>query len=542
MLMFLLILFSVLTTGMLVAVSYKMLQLFQLSSYRVGRVWDSLKQTRFEVIARYFALAFLSFIGMLVYLACFGRSYGDLGILPYFGIVFFFGLGAVFMVFTIKEKQKTPLVITGRIIRQFVILSILLLPLTALLIFVTVYPGFIISVTVSYSLLAWLYILVPFLCFLSHFIAMPFERVSGTKYEKKAVRIIEVNSNMIRIAITGSYGKTTAKNILTAILEKKYKVCSTPESYNTPAGISKTANYVLPDDAEIFIAEMGAKQKGDIEKLAKMVRPNYGIITNIGTQHLKSFGSEQNIADTKFELMENLESDGVAVFNGDDNNSVKLYNKCTVANKLITGSREIENITTGYSFPSTSISGTKFNVKIHGRLIGVETKLLGKYVPSVICQCIAVAEHLGVSADDIVSAISELKPVKHRLQIIGEHEETTIIDDSYNSNPVGAESALTLLRDCILSTRIIITPGFVEMGHLQKEANYKLGILIAKCTDMAILNSDNAQDIKDGCLAGGMNEDKIFITENLDESLDKALLVEGKKTILFENDLPDNMR
>ena len=120
------------------------------------------------------------------------------------------------------------------------------------------------------------------------------------------------------IGITGSYGKTSSKNILNDILSVKYYVLPTPKNFNTPVWLTITINNYLDKFNDYFIAEMGAFKKGEIKYLCDYVKPTYGILTKVGTAHLESFGSQQNIQEGKFELIESLPSDGIGVLNGDD--------------------------------------------------------------------------------------------------------------------------------------------------------------------------------------------------------------------------------
>ena len=157
----------------------------------------------------------------------------------------------------------------------------------------------------------------------------------------------------------------------------------------------------------------------------------------------------------------------------------------------------------------------------------------------MVSLCAAVALKLGVSLGKIVSAVEKLQPVEHRLQLI-QNGDVTVIDDAYNSNTEGAKNALEVLK-AFDGTRIVITPGLVEMGDGEEEANKVLGGEVFGCADYAFFVGSRAAALKSGALNAGMSEEKIEVCSSLDEAVKKSSEIAGKKTILFENDLPDNL-
>ena len=519
--------FSAAGAVLLTLCGYKIFQIYQLSSYRTKGVFNWFKATRFDYMARYFALAFLSFMGMFVYIGCFGkREY-----IEYIGAVVFILFAVVFITVTAKERKKTPLKFTPRVIRCTVLDLILNFAIMyGFLRLGRLFPP-------SYAFTALAMFLVPFVVSLSHIIMLPFEKMNNAGYKRRAEKVLAAHPHLIKIGITGSYGKTSAKNILAKMLEKKYKVAYSPLSYNTPMGLSRVINNDLRPTDEVFIAEMGARNVGDIKELALMIKPNYGLITSVGNQHLETFGSIENIVNTKYELIENLAPNGLAVFNGDGEEVVKMFERCGISKRLV-GREGQEGASAYYSDVELSARGTEFNAVIDGRNIKITTKLLGKHIPALMLSCAVVAYSLGVSLDDIASACSEVEPVPHRLQLI-DRGETVVIDDAYNANVKGSKNALEILGK-FDGTKIIITPGLVELGVTESAANEELGRAIAENADFAILVGARADAIKKGALSGGMNEEKIFVFKSLDEGVEKLKEVSGKKVVLFENDLPDN--
>ena len=277
-------------------------------------------------------------------------------------------------------------------------------------------------------------------------------------------------------------------------------------------GLSKTILEYL-DDHNILIAEMGARHKGDIKILAKMVEPDYGIITTIGPQHLETFKSLETIEDTKFELAENLKQDGVMIFNGDSNSTKKLYDRFDGKKYLVCDKN-------GFSYAEDieiNSRGSKFKLYIDGKQFDIETELLGKCNIDNIVTASTVAYLLEVPREDIENAVKELQPTKHRLEII-KNNACTVIDDSYNSNIIGCKEALDTLN-MFKGKKIVITPGMVELGNEQSEINFKFGGMIADVADyIIIMNNVNKNEILSGAIAHNFKKENIFSSNNCDNS------------------------
>lgn len=427
--------------------------------------------------------------------------------------------------------DKNRLVFTKRIIRFYVLLFLI----GTTLFFLNYY--FVVNAFLVLLNTATIFLLLPLFILIAHYILLPIENLIKKVYILKSKRKIAKNKNLIKIAITGSYGKTSTKNILTAMLEKEYKVCATPKNYNTEMGLCKTILNNL-DDHDILVAEFGARRQGDIEFLTKMINPCYAILTTIGKQHIETFKTLKNIEDTKNELPLNMRDDGVVVFNGDSLSTLKLYEKCKLQ-KFLTcnekGYAHAENI-------SITENGSEFDLVVDGRKIHAKTKLLGRCNINNIVTASALANILGISDNDIASAIRDLVPTPHRLELI-KNSYCTIIDDAYNSNLVGAKEALEVLSK-FGGRKIVVTPGFVEMGSEQSQANFQLGAMIADVADyLIIMNSVNKNEILSGAISHNFNRKHIHFAEtrNRQKEILKLLTCENC-AVLFENDLPDNYK
>ena len=222
---------------------------------------------------------------------------------------------AVLAVLDLRAPAKKPLVFTRRVRRLYGFIVLLCLAGSALLSLISLPP----------------YLLYAGNCYIvmgAAALAQPLEnRINGQFFER-ARKKLESRPDLIKIGITGSYGKTSTKFVLRDILSQKYRVLATPASFNTPMGLSRVINEQLKGEHQIFIAEMGARHVGDIKELCELVHPKYGLLTSVGPQHLETFGSIENIAGTKYELIEALPKDGIAFFSSDGSYVDRLFAKC----------------------------------------------------------------------------------------------------------------------------------------------------------------------------------------------------------------------
>ena len=503
--------------------SIPMFKVLQLCGYKARGVAAWWKGTSFDVIVRYASLMLFGFITMLVFVA----SFSSFEYVRYCGVAFYCVFAVLFVIFGGKGSNKIKF--TGRVLRLMAVDMVLVLGLGALVAYATYYSVYCQTVTAALAILA------PFVAICANFITYPFEKLNNKRYVKRAKRRLESASPIV-IGITGSYGKTTAKNMLHAMLEGKYSVLATPGSFNTPMGICLTVNNNELKE-EVFIAEMGARYRGDIKELCDIVSPKYGIITAIGDMHIQTLGSRDGVADTKFELGAALPKDGVLVLNGYNDDCAALWNRGTACEKLVAGK---DGVT--YDNIKFDADGTSFDMRMNGEVYHVTTKLLGAHIPQLVCTCATLALKLGVDEKAIVNAVQDMQPVEHRLQLIDTGSAAvTVIDDAYNSNPVGAKNALDVLA-LFVGKKVIITPGFVELGGIEKKCNTELGAQIAAVCDVAYLVGSRGGDIKKGAVRAGMSEEKISLFSSRTEAVDALKNIDGEKTVLFENDLPDNIK
>lgn len=455
---------------------------------------------------------------------------------PYIFIIIVIFITYIFIEEREKESTKLPLKYTARVKRIIVTNTILYL-----------IPCLIMKLNLSEDKLSLYYLILGILSYFNHFIILlvnfinrPVEKLVGIHFEKKAKDKLASMTNMDVIGITGSYGKTSTKNVLYDILDIKYNVFKTPANYNTPFGLMITINNFLDIYNDYFIAEMGACKRGDIKELCNLVHPKYGILTRVGLAHLETFGSEENIQKTKFELIESLPSDGIGILNGDDEKQLnyKIENDCQI--KWI----GIDNHKVDcYAFDlELSYKGTKFKVKFKGdkEEYSFETKLLGRNNIYNILAGITLGKELGISIKDLQKSVKRVKPVEHRLSMT-KYYDINIIDDAYNSNPMGCKMALEVLH-MMPGKRIVVTPGMIEVGTKEVEVNKEFGREIASSADEVILiGEEKTQPIYEGLIEQKYPKEKIHILNDVMNAFPLMLKLKEKDTyVLLENDLPDS--
>ncbi len=401
----------------------------------------------------------------------------------------------------------------------------------------------------------------PYLILLSNFINKPVEKGINQHYINDAKRILNDVSPVV-IGVTGSYGKTSVKYFLKTLLEEKYDVLITPESYNTPMGVVRTIREQMKKTNQIFVCEMGARHVGDIKEICDIVHPKHGIITAVGPQHLETFFNIENIKKTKFELADALPDDGMLFLNGDSENIVDFVNENKekygkaffyhvvnneaddhAADDTEKASAEIISNSYKASDISLSASGTSFTVTSpSGETEHFEMRLVGGYNLTDVLGAISVANQMGISLHDLTVPVRRLRPVEHRMQLIDKGGNVSIIDDAYNSNPAGSKAAVETLS-MFDGMHILITPGMVELGHKEYEYNKAFGTYAAaNCDYVLLVGERHTKPIKEGLEDAGFPSERIHVFDKLEMAVNFAYRIstEKHKFILLENDLPDN--
>ncbi|MBR4099709.1 MAG: UDP-N-acetylmuramoyl-tripeptide--D-alanyl-D-alanine ligase [Clostridia bacterium] len=437
---------------------------------------------------------------------------------------------------TAIKLQKTSvkgLVFTDRIKRLYLAAALVLVLLIAVYAFLP--KGVIGRIAVVICLL--LAYITPVFTFALWGITLPIEKRISQYYIDDAKKILATRPDLTVIGVTGSYGKTTTKFILTRILSEKFNVVCTPHSFNTPMGIVKTIRTMLKPQTEIFVCEMGAKEVGNIKEDCDIASPHYGIITSVGPQHLETFKSIENVFSTKFELADAVrENGGITFVNGD---SKEIINR-------IDGEYKIYGTDKKFDFCGEKLSygrnGSEFTIKLGTKKVKFTTRLLGLHSIIDTIGAIALAYTLGVEIPDIQYAVASLKPTEHRLEMKPFTNGSLLIDDAYNSNPEGCLEAVRVLGSFDGMQKVIVTPGLVELGDKEYECNYALGKEAAlNCDKIILVGTNRSKPMADAVRDSDFDTQNLYIAANFKEAMDiYSSFADSNTAVLFENDLPDN--
>ena len=453
-----------------------------------------------------------------------------------------------------SEREKKPLVFTARMKRVAAFITILLFTIwyslleigfVSLLIrdfaapFIKTDPYF-----MAFSLV-FVDISVPFLVWLGGWVLKPVEWKIQNGFKKQAREKLASLPNLTVIAITGSYGKTSTKFAISAFLKERYSVCVTPGSYNTPMGICKVINNDLKASHRVLILEMGARYRGNIGELCDIAQPDLSVVTNVGLAHLETFGSQDVIAREKSTIIRRLTPNGTAILNSDDSR-VKAMGELRDDVCLVYAGKEGTVTAKDIIVDSEGTSFTMVWKSSDGRIDSetrVQTKLLGEHNIQNLLLAAAVAREFDIRIETAAIAASKMEPVEHRLEL-KLRNGLTVIDDAFNSNPIGAKNALDVLGSFTSGKKIVITPGMIELGDREDEMNEEFGRQIGRSkVDVAILVGKE----QTAAIQRGINSEKaagetdVHVVKSLFDANDllKEVAAEGD-VVLYENDLPDN--
>ena len=518
---------ALLLTASTVFGSLESLHMLQLESYQLDgyRRWIAANKERAYV--KGFVSAIVSLLAMTAF------SFFA-GVWTYFlTAVVALGCGVISFLLYRRRPAKKKLVFTKRVWRLVAVHAALWFVVYLLL---DVAGDFVIQVrALPFAVpAAWVWTLA-----LSALLAQPMEKAINRRFFRDAQKKLAARPDIIKIGITGSYGKTSVKFILGTILQEKYQTLITPSSFNTPMGVTKIIRERLTPATQVFVAEMGARHVGDIKELCRLVHPRYGVLTSVGPQHLDTFHTLERIKNTKYELMDAVPADGCCFFPDDGAICRELYDR-TEKEKRLCCLHYSPDADVWATDVTVSPMGSRFVLHTSAEEIACETRLLGEHNIQNILLAATVALHLGLTMRQVARGISKLQPVEHRLQLIPS-PGITIIDDAFNSNPKGAEAAVKVLG-AFQARRIIITPGMVELGGQEAAFNREFGRKICGNADIAILvGKKHTQPIAEGLLAAGFPQGNLHVVASLDEAT--ALLRQIGRPgdiAMFENDLPDH--
>jgi len=322
------------------------------------------------------------------------------------------------------------------------------------------------------------------------------------RFLEKARKKREQFKDLTVIGITGSYGKTSTKEFLASILSEKFNVLKTKEHQNSEVGVSQCILDELSSSHEIFVVEMGAYNRGGIKLLCHIAKPKIGILTGINEQHMALFGSQENIIETKFELIESLPENGIAFLNGRNKYCLDLYQR------------------------------TKIKKILYGR----EAKFAGE---ENILGAMTVAKELGMSENEILKAVQKIENKFPGIEIKKGKNGLNIIDATYSANPHGVMAHLEYLKTWS-GKKAIVMPCLIELGKSSKEVHRRMGEKIGEVCGLAIITTkERFKDIKQGATGAGMREENILFIEDPKLIFEKIKKFNGKDDIiLLESRIP----
>ena len=384
--------------------------------------------------------------------------------------------------------------------------------------------------------------LIPLTLIAANLLLAPAEaRVQRRYWNEARARLDQLKPTVI--AITGSYGKTSVKHIIGHVLETAAPTLITPGSVNTAMGIARVIRERLQPQHRYFVVEMGAYGIGSIRRLCALTPPHLGIITAIGKAHYERFKSLDAVSRAKFELAEAARDNGGSVIVASDTLDFVWPRQFIERHRDIT-------ITVGEDAASDLVietvrqepDGIIAAIRWRGERYELRAPLYGLHHGRNIALAFAAASSLGLPPEDIVASLRSAPQIAHRLEVKRQANGTVVIDDAYNSNPVGFASALELL-DVLRQPdgrRIVVTPGMVELGAEHEAEHARIGRLAAEHADVLVAVAPHRVGPLAASFREAAPEREIVSCAGFAEArawLDRNLT--GRDVVLLENDLPD---
>ncbi len=313
------------------------------------------------------------------------------------------------------------------------------------------------------------------------------------------------------VGITGSVGKSTTKEMVAAVLSKKYRVSKTPVNHNNDIGMPM-AILAMPEDTEVAVLEMGMNHFREIAYLSGIAKPDVAVIVNIGTMHIEHLGSMEGILKAKLEILEGMNEDGALILNGDDSLLWNLHD--TLPN--VTYFAQHNTRSTVLAENATQAEGNLcFKTAYDGQQYAVALPLEGQHYVSDALAAIAVGRQLGVSPEDIREALGNFQNMQGRQEIF-RAGEFTIIKDCYNAGPESMEAALSVLSNKP-GRRVAVLGDMLELGICAQAEHYKVGRLVAEKADVLFAYGPNGSRIASGAITGGMCDTYVRVFEDRDK-------------------------
>lgn len=485
--------------------------------------------------------------------------------IPLIVVILGFGFGMRRSLATVKENKK-PLVVTERVKR---IRQVYLLLALAVILLVCVISAFaprgahytftLVADSRPFSesgfsaddydwrmaFLAFLLILfiqsLPFLLLLANILLAPFEARVKEKFRTEAVEKFNTLKPTV-IAITGSFGKTSTKHILSHIMNAAAPTLATPGSVNTEMGITRIIREQLTAEHTYFIVEMGAYGPGSIARLCRLTPPNVALVTAVGAAHYERFKTLETVARAKFEIAEAVfANNGRAVVSTDGIPTDLLAERTSaVQGPYVRVGATGDIVLTHYDVTPAGLAVT---VKDGDETHVLKAPLFGTHQAGNIAMAAATARAIGLPWSAIKGALATTPQIRFRLEVSNTAGSPAIINDAYNSNPIGFAGALECLDVLVKEggRRILVTPGMVELGDLHASEHERLGALTAQhCDIVCIVTPERIPSFQKGLEAA--NDGSVTVmtfTKQADAEAWVRANWKAEDAVLFENNLPD---
>ena len=500
----------VISTGIAYFISLPFASLLQGANYRIDVYF--LRARKWLIMCASYAAVFAA-ISLGAHYFCQGVFGGILLSICYL-------LSGVFT-YGLHKKMRLHLTMTNRLAR--------LLIATIFLYAIVFFPLYFLSLQCLWAAMP---AMAPFILAGAALLCSPLETINNDRYLKRAKNALN-KTNAVKIAITGSYGKTSVKNDLEQLLSETYRTLATPANYNTPLGIAKTMG-ASDGKEEIIILEMGARRKGDIKELCALVDPTIGVITGIAPQHLETFGTLENIIAEKNELARAISPEHIVYYNLADERVRTLYD-ARAGKKVGVGFERADRLIRNIII---SESGTSFDLVNGEERLSFFAPLYGKAMIADLAIACTIALDLGVSTDSLREIVGRISAVPHRFEV-SHSGDVTIIDDSYNINPIGADAALESLAVFQAKRRIVYVSGIVELGADTERINRALGAKIAATSDVAIIAGGRYGDfVAQGILAAEPSFAILRVEDTAEATAGFRQLLREGDLLLIMSDLP----
>ncbi|OGG16232.1 hypothetical protein A3D05_05020 [Candidatus Gottesmanbacteria bacterium RIFCSPHIGHO2_02_FULL_40_24] len=348
-----------------------------------------------------------------------------------------------------------------------------------------------------------------------------------------AARKINNFTGVSKIAITGSYGKTSTKEFLAALLMSKYKTLKTPGSFNTDYSVAAFINSKLTPADDFLIVEMGAYTRGEIKRLCRIVKPEAGIITGIGSQHLELFGSVSNLISAKAELITALPQNGIIVINVNNVHSGKIEKIAKERGlRLITADikRDVRDVKIGKNYLS-------FSLKLNKKILPLKFNLAGKNNLENLLLAIKTAYAFGMSEYEIKKASRNIRPPLKTMNVIKQTSDITLIDDTFNVNYEGIISSAAYMK-LYKGLRVLVLNPIIELGEMAQNLHFKIGKELGHvCDYLLVTNRNYFNNLSEGLKKGNRKNTVILAADKLSISQvrrklfsDSVVIFSGKES------------